>query len=101
MQDVINRLTYPIAVNSIFVATIWLLFFILFLTFSFCEWKRSIKGLTVKEINLGFSDLNNAYNITREAIIGSDKSSHRLAALSYLLAALTALASLIFSYIVR
>jgi hypothetical protein len=61
----------------------------------FSEYK---KGLNVKEINLGFSDLNEAYNTTREAIIESDRRSHKGAFISYLLAFLTAIASLILSW---
>jgi hypothetical protein len=66
------------------------LFFIL-------DYFKSKTDLDVKEINLGFTDLNEAYNTTREAIILSDKQSHSTASISYFLAFLTALGSLFLS----
>lgn len=59
------------------------------------EFVKSKKGLNVKEINLHFSDLNDAYETTRQAIIEGDKESHKIAAASYFLATLTAFASLL------
>lgn len=76
---------------------LWIIFSFLFFFFTYKEYKQSLKGLKVKELNLGFSDLNEAYNTTRKAIIESDKASHKTAAISFLLAGLTALASLFLS----
>ena len=76
---------------------IWLIFSCLFCVMAVRELIKSKKGLDVKKINLGFSDLNNAYETTRKAIIKADKSSHNIAATSYILAFLMALASFIIS----
>jgi hypothetical protein len=69
----------------------------MFAYFSYSEYFKSKKDLDVKEINLVFTDLNEAYNTTRKAIILSDKQSHSTASISYFLAFLTALGSLILS----
>ena len=71
----------------------WLIFSVLFLIMAVREFVKSRKGLDVESINLGFSDLNKAYETTRKAIIEADKSSHKIAATAYFLASLTAIAS--------
>jgi hypothetical protein len=76
---------------------IWIIFSFMFVYFSYSEYFKSKKELDVKEINLGFTDLNEAYNATRKAIIISDKQSHSTASISYFLAFLTAVGSLILS----
>lgn len=75
----------------------WLIFSVLFLIMTVREFMKSRKGLDVESINLGFSDLNKAYETTRRAIIEADKSSHKIAATSYFMASLTAVASFIVS----
>lgn len=74
---------------------IWFIFTGLFFYMAIREFIRSKKGLPVKEINLGFPDMNEAYEITRKTIIEADKSSHRTAAISYFLAGLVSLLSLV------
>ncbi|OGK39591.1 hypothetical protein A2954_02260 [Candidatus Roizmanbacteria bacterium RIFCSPLOWO2_01_FULL_37_12] len=64
---------------------------------AFKENKKSKEGLKIKDINLGFSDLNQAYNIIKSAITQSDKESHKITSISYFLAGLTAFASFIIS----
>lgn len=85
-------------IKSISTITIfWIIFSFLFFFFTLKEYRQYLKGLDVPEINLGFSDLNKAYDTTRDAIIKSDKASHKTAAISFFLAGLTALASLFLS----
>ena len=79
------------------ISLMWLIFSVLFLIMAVRELIKSRKGLDVENINLGFFDLNKAYETTRKAIIEADKSSHMIAAASYFLAALTVVASLIIS----
>ena len=69
---------------------LWMIFSLLFFVFSIREYSKSRVGLSVRELNLGFSDLNETYNATRDAIIDADKSSHKSASISYFLAFLTA-----------
>lgn len=79
------------------ISLVWLIFSVLFLTMTVREFAKSRKGLDVESINLGFHDLNKAYETTRRAIIEADKSSHKIAATSYFLASLTAVVSFIIS----
>ncbi len=74
----------------------WLIFSVLFLIMTVRVFMKSRKGL-VESINLGFPDLNKTYETTRKAIIEADKSSHKIAATSYFLASLTAIANFIVS----
>lgn len=89
------KLTDQIQVNI--TSTIWLIFSFLFLSMTVFEYFKCKKGLKVDKINVGFSDLNDAYNKVNKAIVDSDRSSHKSAALSYLLAFLVALFSFIVS----
>jgi len=61
------------------------------------EFIKSKKGFFVKKMNLGFPDLNDAYETLRRAITEADKRSHQIAATSYFLAALVSLSSFIIS----
>jgi len=93
MIDLINK-TVSILNGEVI---LWIVFSFMFAYFSYSEYCKSKKGLHVKKINVGFPDLNEAFNTVKEAIIISDKQSHSTASISYLLAFLTALGSLILS----
>jgi len=74
---------------------LWALFTVLFVIMAERERRAASRGLDVPEYDLGFSDMNEAQEILRQSIIKADRGSHLIAATSYFLAALVALASLI------
>ena len=90
----LEQFTNFIRTNSF--SVIWFIFVALFFYMAYREYKMSKRGIEIKDLNLGFSDLNEAYDSLRKGIIGADKSSHKIAATSYFFAGLVALASFIF-----
>jgi hypothetical protein len=80
-------------------ALLWGVFVILFSLMAWREWRAAARGLQVPQYDLGFSDMNKAHEILRQAIVDADRSSHRIAATSYFLAAVVAVASLILAVV--
>ena len=77
------------------VVVLWLVFLVFFVVMTIREVRAASRGLPVREYDLGFSDMNEAQDILRQAIIEADRSSHKTAAWSYGSAAAVALLSLI------
>jgi hypothetical protein len=71
----------------------WAIITIFFFFTAYRQYKMSRKGIKIKDLDLGFSDLNEAYNNLREGIIEADKSSHKIAFFSFLFAGIAALIS--------
>ncbi len=76
-------------------STVWLVFSLIFLTMMLVEARMWRNGLHVEQHDHGFPDMNEGQEILRTAVIEADKRTHKSAAVSYLLATVTAVASLV------